>query len=142
MMRDFAKLIDQIPMTIAHYMNKRIRERWEKDLLSDPRIPKIKPESLKKRRRKASRGKDTLLADELDMLRATQTVEMGPGAAAVTNTNKKAVWHFFGVPEVKLPARDVFRAVIEDELGADKDHEIVEKLLDGWDRDFTLRRFD
>lgn len=139
MPQTFDQLISQIPLTIAHFMNGRIRKRWEKELWGDPRIPLIKKSSLMRRRRKASRGKETVLFDEGEMLRATQTVEMGPGEAAVTNTNKKAVWHFFGVPERNLPARDVFKAVIEDEFVADTDLSIIEKMLEKWEKDWEKK---
>lgn len=140
MPEELSKLINEIPMAVAHYMNGRIRQRWSKDLWGDPRIPPIKPSSLARRRRKASRGKQVVLFDEGDMLRATQTVDLGPGQAAVTNTNKKAVWHFFGVPEQNLPARDVFQIVIEDAVAADEDKKIIDKMLDRWEQDWERRR--
>lgn len=127
-------------MAVAHYMNKRIRERWQKDMWGDPRIPEITAASLAHRRRKASRGKKVVLFDEGDMFRSTQTVDLGPGQAAVTNTNKKAVWHFFGIPERNLPARDVFKAVIDDAIAADEDTKIINKMLDAFEQSWERKK--
>lgn len=135
----FEKILDEIPITIAHFMNGRIRKRWEEGLKGDPRIPAIKPESRARRRRPASRGKDTILFDEGDLLRATQTLDLGDRKAAVTNTDRKAVPHFFGVPAKKLPARDIFKVVIEDEIAADSDMKIINKMLDEFEREWERR---